>query len=797
MPVVMTTSPQVTPTEKMLSFPTSLISAPQSSLIGAPSPSNQIFSSSLTVAPGNDDEAAKSLPSPVTSHTTHLTPAPTTPHTPSPKLAEGREDEGQRRRKREERIEREGGGGGGGGKEEMVAPKVASVRREHLSTDSFPSKEPDTLNKKDSSSNTSFPTDLLGGVPSSTESISLRQGAPQSTAGLSDIEGVGSLLLKDVGHSFESQSKRRDKGGVGLLQRGLVKTEFQASEEKEEEEEEEGEGEEEGGEGEEGAEESESAISSLSSRLSSPLPSVGGRVERKMVGGKEVRRIGLLEREARAEGELVEGEEGKEEEEEEEETVEGRETKDSKGKILTQEKEEVKEEEMEEDEEVFDIEKQLQLSDTESDSSFEQETRPPISPHSTPRSTLLSKLEEHHSPDFSSILSPSLLPPSPSLIPPSPSLLPPSPHLDFPVHSSSHSLASTPSASPASSPVPRSIPDASAAVPPSPGSTPHCPPRTSPAPQLGRKIKSDPPAAPSVAAGNKRVQASAPPTSLMVSFRKSLILSLSQGKKERERREEKGGRSKHGSRSPRLPANAPTPRDRGGRGKKSSQAPPPPSLPPPSTSPPLHSPAAPLVVSVSRFHIMHTSFGLAPSPVESDDDDDMIITHSSRERVKYGRESSEDGFKYFQGSGAERVKLGQGSSAERVKPTQRSSVERVKHRFSRHSIVTPVEEKTTTIGGGEGGSGGGGRGGGGKGGGWGGGGKGGGGKGGGGGEGGKGGWGGGGGGKGWGGGGKGEGGGKSGGVWSREVDMSEMGLLGSAPKRLKLEPQVPQVGRYM
>lgn len=66
------------------------------------------------------------------------------------------------------------------------------------------------------------------------------------------------------------------------------------------------------------------------------------------------------------------------------------------------------------------------------------------------------------------------------------------------------------------------------------------------------------------------------------------------------------------------------------------------------------------------------------------------------------------------------------SSRERVKHGQGSSVERVKHRFSRHAAVTPSEERAQP----------------------------------------------------------------TGGLWKREVDISEMGLLGSALKKPKEEPQV-------
>ena len=250
------------------------------------------------------------------------------------------------------------------------------------------------------------------------------------------------------------------------------------------------------------------------------------------------------------------------------------------------------------------------------------------------------------------------------------------PHASF-ARSSSHSLASTPSVSPSPSPIPHPSP-----VPTGQHSTPVF--SSVPVPDH-KPSPSKPPAREE--AKMKAVFSSAPtdpitqsPTgSLIVSFRKHLIASLSKSSKE----EGKRASTKQQKIPSSFPsAHHPTPKaakSPGRKVKKRHVAPPvptPPMLTPPDivVEPP---PSSPLIVCIPRSQLRHKLFGLTSAPQQStltfsddEDDDDMIITHSSAEQVKF-RPPMERTKPEF---GSERVK----SAMERVNvPSQ--------HRFSHPS----------------------------------------------------------------------------------------------------------------
>ena len=502
--------------------------------------------------------------------------------------------------------------------------------------------------------------------------------APDDVA--SELPLVTSKELSDVGEEREEEEQQEKEESPSSLVLGSegerrgggrqlspeipllppLIPEKEVREEEEGEREEEGEGE---GEGEKDAEDSESVASSISSKPPTPLPSVVKAIE-------EI--VGMVEGEEEGKKEEAEevGEEGKEVELEEEVEKEVEEDVGASKEEIKGEGMEVVEEE-EEDVELADIEKQLQLSDSdESDTSSESDMEPG---HSVPGSELLPGEKEE------SLTAPNISPLS---------FLPPPPRLSSSLHSSSHSLASTPSISPTPSPIPHSTPIQS------PGSIPPPPPMVTTRTEM--QTKSDPltflgPPTTTVPPGNREVKSA--PTTLVVRFKKHLIASLSKGKE--------------GGRRPRVnpqPTPVPSPLTSvtvsTSPVKKvksllvtSSAAPPPASLAKPPARP------VSMVVSLPRSQLHHARFGLSLTHASAYEDD-VIVTNSSRERVK----------------------LGQGSS-----------VERVKHRFSRHSAVTPPEERAQPAGGG----------------------------------------------------------------WKREVDISEMGLLGSAPKKPKEEPQVLCNSLYM
>ena len=280
------------------------------------------------------------------------------------------------------------------------------------------------------------------------------------------------------------------------------------------------------------------------------------------------------------------------------------------------------------------------------------------------------------------------------------------------VRSSSHSLASTPSISPSPSPIPHA----------SPLPSPHSIPISSPAfiPPL------DPPPPPPSTREEVKLKPSFSATpvttgSLVVSFKKHLIASFSRGK-------EAGSKRTRPKSQPFLPPPVPISikphKDQIAKLKKRQVAVS--SLLPPVNVPPPQS----LMVSIPR-NLLHRksfgkSFGLSPvhessftfDPEDDGDNDDIIVTHSSADGVKF--EPATERVKLE--AGTKRVKLGMGSSVERV----------TKPAFSRHTLpLNPVEEQPSFLPEKE------------------------------------------------------VVGGAGGGVWKRELDISEMGLLAPPPKRSK------------
>ena len=262
------------------------------------------------------------------------------------------------------------------------------------------------------------------------------------------------------------------------------------------------------------------------------------------------------------------------------------------------------------------------------------------------------------------------------------------------VRSSSHSLASTPSDSPCPSPIPHSTPLPSQYPVPIPTSDPkpyltqsqpallsHEQPKTKPI------FSITPP------------DSTHPPGSLVVSFRRHLIPSYGKAKKV-------GARRKRGTQSqtaaPRVPKEV-------SKLKRTCTT---------SAVEGSETAASPLVVSILRSNLFTEPFGLTasvqPTGIQYSDDDDMIVTHSSAEQVKVNLPRVKTEI-----IGSERVKSSQGLSTERV----------TQQRFSRHAPSSPSAERGVA-------------------------------------------------------------GGVAMGVWKRELDISEMGLLPPAPVRTVEEQQV-------
>ena len=288
------------------------------------------------------------------------------------------------------------------------------------------------------------------------------------------------------------------------------------------------------------------------------------------------------------------------------------------------------------------------------------------------------------------------------------------------VRSSSHSLASTPSISPSPSPIPHASPLPSPHSIPisSPGFIPPLdPPPPPPSTREEVKLKPSFSATPVTAFGVPEQKSQT--GTLVVSFQKHLIASFSRGK-------EAGSKRTRPKSQPFLPP--PTPisikphKDPIAKLKKRQVAVL--SLLPPSTvSVP---PPQALMVSIPRNQLHHKSFGLSPvhessftfDPEDDGDNDDIIVTHSSADGVKF--EPATERVKLE--AGTKRVKLGMGSSVERV----------TKPAFSRHTLpLNPVEEQPSFLPEKE------------------------------------------------------VVGRAGGGVWKRELDISEMGLLAPPPKRSK------------
>ena len=280
------------------------------------------------------------------------------------------------------------------------------------------------------------------------------------------------------------------------------------------------------------------------------------------------------------------------------------------------------------------------------------------------------------------------------------------PHSTF-VRSSSHSLASTPSVSPSPSPIPQPSPlPTSQHSMPTLSSVPVPEHKPSPSKTQAREE-----------AKSKAVFSTAPLETtttksqtgpLIVSFRKHLVASLSKGTKEEVKRTS--------TKQQRMPSSLPSshqPTPKPGKspgaklkkrrvGAPSVQAPPDIVIEPP--------PSSPLVVCISRSQLHHKMFGLTSALSQTtltfsdEEDDDMIITHSSAEQVKFKPPM-------------ERTKPDIGS--ERVKSAMERIVVPSQPRYS-HSSPTSEQCSVSEMGGGAG-------------------------------------------------------------LWKRELDISEMGLLSSAP----------------
>lgn len=265
------------------------------------------------------------------------------------------------------------------------------------------------------------------------------------------------------------------------------------------------------------------------------------------------------------------------------------------------------------------------------------------------------------------------------------------------VRSSSHSVASTPSDSPCPSPIPHSSPLPSQYPVPIPTSDPN-PYLTQPQPALLShelpKIKPIFSITPPDSAHS--------PGSLVVSFRRHLIPSYSKAKKV-------GTRRKRGT----QPQSA-APKIQKAVSKTKRTCPTSTAAVEVSSE----TAAIPLTVSILRSNLLTEPFCLTASvqqtSVQYSDDDDMIVTHSSAEQVKVNPPRVKTEI-----VGSERVKSSQGPTTERV----------TQQRFSRHAPSSPSAERGVA-------------------------------------------------------------GGVAMGVWKRELDISEMGLLPPAPVRTVEEQQV-------
>lgn len=323
--------------------------------------------------------------------------------------------------------------------------------------------------------------------------------------------------------------------------------------------------------------------------------------------------------------------------------------------------------------ELPDIEKQLEMSESEDSSSGSSESENELDPSQSTGEILLQSVKNQ-----GEIV---VAPPMSS------------------VHSSSHSLASTPSDSPSPSPIPHSSPLPSqypipiSTSDPSSYLTPSLPPPPT---------REQPKAKPVFSINPKPI-----PGSLVVSFRRTLIPSYTKAKK-------RGGRCRRGAQQ-----QPPAPKV----SKEVVKLKRPSFTAVPTALEGSEAAARPLVVSISRSHLFVEPFGLAAAVPQSggqfsdnDDDEDMIVTHSSAERVKVKTPRVKPEI-----IGSERVKSSQGPSMERVTVSQQ--------RFSRHPPSSPSAEGGVV-------------------------------------------------------------GGVAMGVWKRELDISEMGLLPPAPVRPTEEQQV-------
>ena len=289
------------------------------------------------------------------------------------------------------------------------------------------------------------------------------------------------------------------------------------------------------------------------------------------------------------------------------------------------------------------------------------------------------------------------------------------------VRSSSHSLASTPSVSPSPSPIPHSSPLPSQhSVPilsadPVPNLKPPLPVPPTREEKKTKAVFSGTPATSVPATDSKCATGS-----LVVSFKKNLIASLCKRKEGSKRT-----RTKQQQSSLKLSREPVT------KLKK-------PLVTLPTITPPdivIEPPYCPLVVSISRSRLLHYEpLGLTSTVQQTgfvfsdEDDDDMIVTHSSAEQVKF--KPPTEGVKPEVSS--DRVKSSRSASTERVTVPQQQ--------FSRHTAASPLAEVPSypEVGGAVGGV-------------------------------------------------------MGVGVWKRELDISEMGLLPPAPQRVA-EEQVEREG---